>query len=129
MAYIKNVPKPATLNSGVFVIRPLQNSFISEFFYYVLLSDVFINFLSQLSAGSTINHLYQKDFLHFVFYVPETLSEQTRIATILADMDADILALETNLAKIQQIKQGMMQNLLTGRIRLVKAEEQIRESA
>jgi len=129
VAYIKNVPKPATLNSGVFVIRPMQNSFDSEFFYYVLLSDVFINFLSQLSAGSTINHLYQKDFVHFVFHVPEILNEQARIASILSDMDADIATLETKLTKTQQMKQGMMQSLLTGQIRLVKPEEKIKESA
>ena len=45
--------------------------------------------------------------------------EQTQIATILSDMDADIAALEAKLTKIRQIKQGMMQNLLTGRIRLL----------
>lgn len=43
---------------------------------------------------------------------------QTRIATILSDMDAEITALEQKLAKYKQIKQGMMQELLTGRIRL-----------
>jgi type I restriction enzyme S subunit len=45
--------------------------------------------------------------------------EQTAIATILTDMDAEITTLETKLAKTRQIKQGMMQNLLTGRIRLI----------
>ena len=45
--------------------------------------------------------------------------EQTRIATILSDMDTEITALETKLAKYKQIKQGMMQELLTGRTRLV----------
>jgi len=45
--------------------------------------------------------------------------EQTRIATILSDMNAEIVALETKLEKYKQIKQGMMQELLTGRIRLV----------
>jgi type I restriction enzyme S subunit len=47
------------------------------------------------------------------------IKEQTAIATILSDMDAEIAALEAKLAKARQIKQGMMQNLLTGRIRLV----------
>ena len=45
--------------------------------------------------------------------------EQTAIATILTDMDAEIAELETRLAKTRQLKQGMMQQLLTGRIRLV----------
>ena len=47
------------------------------------------------------------------------IREQTAIATILFDMDAEIAGLETKLAKTRQLKQGMMQELLTGRIRLV----------
>jgi type I restriction enzyme S subunit len=46
-------------------------------------------------------------------------SEQTDIAAILSDMDAEIEALEARLEKTRAIKQGMMQELLTGRIRLV----------
>ena len=45
--------------------------------------------------------------------------EQTAIAAILSDMDAEIAALEAKLAKARSLKQGMMQELLTGRIRLV----------
>jgi type I restriction enzyme S subunit len=48
-------------------------------------------------------------------------SEQTRIATILSDMDSEISLLEQKLEKQKQIKQGMMQNLLTGKIRLVES--------
>jgi type I restriction enzyme, S subunit len=51
--------------------------------------------------------------------VPSTLPEQTAIAAILSDMDAEIAALENKLTKARQIKQGMMHNLLTGRIRLI----------
>jgi type I restriction enzyme S subunit len=51
--------------------------------------------------------------------LPTTLAEQTAIATVFSDMDSEIVALETKLAKARQIKQGMMQELLTGRIRLV----------
>ena len=46
-------------------------------------------------------------------------AEQTAIAAILSDMDAELAALETKLAKAREVKQGMMQELLTGRIRLV----------
>ncbi|MCY1556843.1 hypothetical protein D9M68_936360 [compost metagenome] len=45
--------------------------------------------------------------------------EQTAIAAVLSDMDADISALEARLAKTRAIKQGMMQELLTGRTRLI----------
>ena len=51
--------------------------------------------------------------------LPPDESEQTAIAAILSDMDAEIAALEAKLAKARQVKQGMMQELLTGRIRLV----------
>ncbi len=51
--------------------------------------------------------------------LPPTVREQTAIATILSDMDTELAALEAKLAKTRQIKQGMMQELLTGRIRLV----------
>jgi type I restriction enzyme S subunit len=118
VAYIKNVPKPSTLNSGVFVIRPTNNSFNAEFFYYLLLSEIFLVFLSQLSAGSTIIHLYQKDFVTFKFSIPNTIDEQARIAQILSDMDLEIEVLEKKLEKYKKVKQGMMQELLTGKIRL-----------
>ena len=52
-------------------------------------------------------------------YAPQDVREQDAIAKVLQDMDAEILALETRLDKAQQVKEGMMQNLLTGRIRLV----------
>lgn len=119
VALIKSVPKPATLNSGVFVIRPIDNSFHPEFFYYLLLSEVFAIFLSQLSAGSTINHLYQKDFVTFKFLQPKTIEEQMRIAQILSDIDSEIQELELQLEKYKMIRQGMIQSLLTGKIRLV----------
>ena len=48
-----------------------------------------------------------------------TLAEQTAIATVLSDMDAEIAALEARRDKTRALKQGMMQELLTGRIRLV----------
>ena len=51
--------------------------------------------------------------------MPKDRAEQTRIATILTDMDAEIDVLETKLSKYKEIKQGMMQNLLTGQIRLI----------
>jgi type I restriction enzyme S subunit len=51
--------------------------------------------------------------------LPE-LKEQTAIASVLSDMDTEIEALESKLAKAREIKQGMMQELLTGRIRLIE---------
>ena len=118
-ALVKGLNKPATLNSGVFVIRPIQESYDPTFVYYILSSFVFKDFLDHLSAGSTIIHLYQKDINKFEFLIPPTIKEQRAIASILSDMDNEIEALEQKLEKARQIKQGMMQQLLTGKIRLV----------
>ncbi len=118
-ALVQGLTKPATLNSGIFVIRPLQDAYDPVFVYQILSSFVFKNFLDRLSAGSTIIHLYQKDVGKFEFLLPPTIAEQKAIAEALSEMDADIAALENKLTKYRQVKQGMMQQLLTGKIILV----------
>ena len=122
VGYVDNLPGKATLNSGVFVIRPRDKSYFPPFFYYVLKSNIFDTFMKQLRAGSTISHLYQKDFVDFSFSVP-SIPEQQAIAQILSDMDAEIEALKQKRDKYKAIKQGMMQELLTGKTRLVKEDK------
>ena len=119
VAYVADLTRPATLNSGVFLVKPITDAYIAHFMFYVLESSVFKDFLQQLSAGSTINHLYQKDLVKFDLYVPPTKEEQEAIAGILFDMDSDIHRLEKKLSKYQKIKQGMMEELLTGKVRLI----------
>ena len=72
------------------------------------------NFVTQTS----IAHLPKDKFITIPLPKPSA-AEQSAIAEILSDMDAEIEALEVRLAKARLIKQGMMQELLTGRIRLV----------
>ncbi|MCX8524687.1 restriction endonuclease subunit S [Chryseobacterium formosus] len=73
----------------------------------------------KLVSGSTVYHLYGSELSSLNFKYPKSKSEQSRIAKILFDMDVEIEALEQKLAKAKQVKQGLMQELLTGRIRLV----------
>ena len=63
-----------------------------------------------------------KNNLTKIFLPVPSIEEQTAIAKILADMDSEIQALEKRLVKTRQIKQGMMQELLTGKTRLVQPE-------
>ncbi|MDM1442786.1 restriction endonuclease subunit S [Myroides odoratimimus] len=77
------------------------------------------SYLEEISSSSTMAALNFTTLNNIDLYFPKSLSEQTRIATILSDMDAELAALEKQLAKARQIKQGMMQELLTGRVRLV----------
>lgn len=119
IALVKELKNFATLNSGIFVVRTLANAYDSEFVYHILNSFVFKEFLDKLSAGSTIIHLYQKDLDKFTFLIPPTIAEQKAIAEILSAMDNEIEVLEKKLAKYQKVKKGMMEQLLTGKIRLV----------
>ncbi len=73
----------------------------------------------QNTVKATVDSLRLPTFQTFEMRVPPTIEEQTAIATVLSDMDADIEALESRLAKTRAIKQGMMQELLTGRTRLI----------
>jgi type I restriction enzyme S subunit len=111
VAFIDKIIKQTTLNSGVFVIRPINKKYNSRYLYYVLMSEYFIDFLNRLTAGSTISHLYQKDFVHFVMPLP-SLKEQDQIATALSNADTWITNLENLLTKKRQIKQGALQELL-----------------
>lgn len=118
VAFIERFSNKATLNSGVFVIRPKNNVYLPKYFFYILRSAYFDSFLSQLAAGSTISHLYQKDFIKFSFPLPPSVSEQKAIAQALSDTDALINALDVLIQKKRLIKQGTMQQLLTGKKRL-----------
>ncbi|OGS74627.1 MAG: hypothetical protein A2063_10155, partial [Gallionellales bacterium GWA2_60_142] len=74
--------------------------------------------IDELGSGSTVKGIALPDLKKIEFQLPP-VPEQTAIAAILSDMDTEIAALEQRLAKVRGIKQGMMQELLTGRIRLV----------
>lgn len=117
VAIVPCLEKPATLNSGVFVFRTNER-LMPTFLYRVLLSSVFKGFIDTLSAGSTIKHLYQKDLKDFEFKMPVDLEEQKAIADTLTAMDEEIEALENERDKMIQIREGAMNDLLTGRIRL-----------
>jgi len=72
----------------------------------------------SLISGSGLPQITRNNVIVFSVFLPP-LTEQTRIATILSDMDEEISTLETKLTKARQIKQGMTSELLTGKIRLV----------
>lgn len=74
--------------------------------------------IDELGSGSTVKGISLPDLKKIDFLLPE-IEEQTAIATILSNLDSDLAALQAQLVKARQIKQGMMQELLTGRIRLV----------
>lgn len=117
VAMVPTLSKPATLNSGVFVFRTAPQ-LEPAFLYRVLMSSVFREFIDTLSAGSTIKHLYQKDLKNFKFEMPKDVNEQRAISDVLTAMDKEIENLEAERDKMIQIREGAMDDLLTGRVRL-----------
>lgn len=86
-------------------------------YYYMLLN--FHKQATRNSVKATVDSLRLPTFQQFEMLIPEDVEEQRTIAAILSDIDAEIAALETRRAKTAAIKQGMMQELLTGRTRLL----------
>jgi type I restriction enzyme, S subunit len=102
----------------VYVIREFSEE-ISGKYVYLYMSKKFGFHAMQNSVKATVDSLRLPTFQNFQIFVPPTLEEQIEIANILSDMDAEIGSIESKLAKTCKIKQGMMHELLTGRIRLV----------
>lgn len=75
--------------------------------------------IMKLRIGSGIQNIQIQDLNNFTLQLPPTIEEQKEIAKILTDIDEEINALQNKKAKYIKIKQAMMQELLTGRIRLI----------
>ena len=91
----------------------------SDFIYFWTTREIFRQELESEMVGSAGHRRVPFSALqNYKIPCPDSKEEQTAIATILSDMDNEIQTLEQRLAKTRQIKQGMMQQLLTGRIRL-----------
>ena len=93
-----------------------------KYLYHFLNADV-SSILNELQGG-TMSHLTKENMENRLCSYPK-LDEQQAIAQVLSDMDSEIEQLEKKLVKYQQIKQGMMQELLTGRIRLKEGENNV----
>ena len=106
---------PLSSSQAILGIR-VKEKLSNEFLYYYLQSiKPKVKTLGQQGTQANLNKGMVQDFS---LQLPPVI-EQTAIATILSDMDTELATLESRLAKARQIKQGMMQELLTGRIRLL----------
>ena len=116
---VKNIgSKKAISGLHTFLLRDNKNVFENGFKAYIQ-SNIFIkNQNNNLATGLKVYGVSKVNLKTIKIPIPPK-EEQTAIAQILSDMDSDILALETQRNKTQAIKQGMMQNLLTGKIRLI----------
>jgi type I restriction enzyme S subunit len=108
-----------TVYSG-FLIRFRDNGNLDTGFKQYCFSED--RFRQRVIANSTVSantNINQENLKKLPFVYPKLLEEQRAIATVLSDMDSEIAAIEARRAKTQAIKQGMMQQLLSGKVRLV----------
>ncbi len=117
-AALNTLDEQFSLLSSVAFLRFDSMKFCPAFFLHQLLSTGGQQRIKGLMSGNAITRLTLQKIRALWIAFP-SLPEQTAIAAVLSDMDAELAALEQQMAKIRALKQGMMQELLTGRIRLV----------
>jgi type I restriction enzyme S subunit len=92
---------------------------VNGYFFYLYFSTHFYGRIMQMTAKSSVDSVRREMIAGMLVPLPPTNAEQDAIVSVLSDMDTELAALEAKLAKARQVKQGMMQELLIGRIRLV----------
>lgn len=121
VAVVENLPLPATLNSGVFVTRPIKFFYLTNFIYWIYNSSQFTAYIDLTKGGSTIQHLYQNVFNRFIFTLP-SLPEQTAIAAYLdektAKIDQIITTINIQIDKLKELRKTLINDVVTGKIKV-----------
>ncbi|WPZ26323.1 restriction endonuclease subunit S [Sulfitobacter pontiacus] len=105
-------------STEIWPLIPIGDRLVSGFLFQTIQTDAFIE-AANSSYGTHMPRSDWKALTKFEFNLPTDPNEQTAIAEVLSDMDADLAALEAQAAKARAVKQGVMQELLTGKVRLV----------
>lgn len=106
------------VHQRVYAITQFAEKVSGKFIYYYM-KTYFGRHAMENSVKATVDSLRLPTFQDFTVQLPAALEEQIEIASILSEMEQELETLEEQLQKAQTIKQSMMQELLTGRIRLV----------
>jgi len=117
IGFVKNLPEPATVNSHVVVVRVFDKSVNPEFLYWYMKAKPFQTYCIAFTSGTTVPLLTQKDLKNTKIPIPP-LPEQEKISLILSNFATKIHSLEQKKSKLEALKKGLMQKLLTGQIRV-----------
>ncbi|MBR9833506.1 restriction endonuclease subunit S [bacterium] len=133
IAIVKDKPEKVTLNTGVFVTRPLKNDYLPDYFYWLLVSDVFSHFIDYNKSGATIQHLYQNVFNEFSFALPSNLNEQRRIVDFLETktqkIDIAVNKISNQLKRFKSYRQSIISEAVTGKIDVREWQPQTAEKS
>ena len=110
------------VHQRVYMISDFLSDVVGRFVYYYL-REFFGTHAMEHSVKATVDSLRLPTFKSFKLRLPPTRVDQDAIAEVLCDADAEIAALERRLETTRAIKQGMMQELLSGRTRLPLGED------
>lgn len=117
-AVVKGLVGYASLNSGVFVVRPLRK-YISDYLYFILNSNVFTQFINITTTGTTILHLYQNIFEIFEFTIPP-IEEQYSIVNYINEesiiIDTLISKYQKQIDLMQEYRTSLISQAVTGKI-------------
>lgn len=106
----------AYAGGDIVILRPRTGNPV--FLGYLMNTRSVVRQKANMGQGDAVVHISARALASVKVALPDP-AEQTAIAEVLSDMDADLAALEAQAAKARAVKQGMMQELLTGRVRLV----------
>jgi len=109
--------KKYILSQRTILLQMDRNKYDTKYIFQVFKSKKFQNYIYNSATGSTAKGIKRKIFESLLISIPKEL-EQQAISQILSEMDYTIDILKTKLSKIKAIKEGMMQELLTGKTRL-----------
>jgi type I restriction enzyme S subunit len=119
-AWIDYVPERIIPSGKMIALRPNQEKVVPFMLAHAIAAPAAQVFLDQRTTGMAESQMnFENDALLTTPIKLPKIKEQQAIAEVLSDFDADVLALEAKLGKTRLLKQGMMQELLTGRVRLV----------
>lgn len=112
----------AVCSTGFAVLRAKEDLSVPYFLFSQLFSEGVNDQIDKILSGSNYPAINRRDVKLIEISCPPYVEEQRAVVTVLSDMDTEIAALEQRRDKTIVIKQGMMQQLLTGKVRLLKSE-------
>ena len=111
VAVVDNLPMCATLNAGIFVVRP-DKRFFKEYIEYVFKGDLFQQFIEKSKTGATIKHLNQNKLENFEIVFPE-ISKQKEFAEFYNHIDKLKFGVQKSLEKTQMLFDSLMQEFFS----------------
>lgn len=122
IGYVDELERPTTVASGIFVIRNLRKDVLStHFVYYLLKSRLFKAFIASRTEGSVIPHLYQKDFVEFLFPLPP-IDVMKKFDKLTGPMFQQTIVNAHENKRLAELRDALLPKLMSGEIDVSKID-------